>query len=114
MTLIDFWAIGFFFNLVFLPYIAVRYNLLQVRTVLETEFSTRKINEFILINLIFSLGSFLTDFLLLIHFSNRKYVLWLARKKQENLYKKAFDETLIPQISSSYDITGTTKKKNKK
>lgn len=114
MTLIDFWVAGFFFNIVFLPYISVRYNLLQVRTVLETEFSTRKVNEFILINLIFSLGSFFTGLLILVHFSHKKYALWLARKKQEKIDRETPSESLIPQISSSYDITGTAKKKHKK
>lgn len=112
--MIDFWVAGFVFNMVFLPYIAVRYNLLQVRTVLETEFSTRKLNEFILINILFSLGSFFTDFLLFVHFSHKKYVFWLAKKKQAKISQEEFSETLIPQITSFYDITGTVKKKHKK
>ncbi len=111
MTWIDYFLVGFIFNLVFLPFVAIRYDLLKVRTTLQSEFTTRKVNEFIAYNIVFSLASFLTDALLIVHMCHRKYMQYLTGKYGGEASVSSSND--IPQISTSFDLTGVPKKKKR-
>lgn len=109
MTTIDILVIGFIANLVILPFLAIRYDLLKVRTTLQTNFSTKKVNEFIIINILFSAVSYITDILLLVHMCHRKYMQYLTEKY--GAAQAGASQTDIPQIVDTYDLTGTSKKR---
>lgn len=113
MAWIDYWVIGFFICLVGLPYLAVRYNLLKVKTILDEEFSSKKINEFIILNVLFSLGSFITLTLLAIHFIHKRYAQVLLQRKVAAAEQRSWTEDMVPQITSQYDVTGVSKKRKK-
>lgn len=109
MTWIDWFFTGFVLNLILLPFIAIRYDLLKVRTTLQTDFSTKKLNEFIAYNIVFSLASFVTDILLITHMAHRKYMQYLTEKYSVT----HVSESDVPQITHAYDPTGVSKKKRR-